>query len=123
MASPGMIVPEITPDELRNADNFMHRFFNLYLDEGSIIDFIHQYARLRSYLIGSGIMEVFSKDNRNIKISVDYGQHIPRSVCLSEQGFLEQGAVLCGARSVKIKETSCAGYPENLICTYQLTIT
>ena len=70
-----------------NADNFMHRFFNLYLDEQLPVEFVFQYARLRSYLIGSGEMRVLGDEKNNLDIIIDYGQPIPRSVCLSEQGF------------------------------------
>jgi hypothetical protein len=106
-----------------NADNFMHRFFNLYLDEQLPVDFIFQYARLRPYLIGSGEMHVTSDDKKIVDISVDYGQPVSRSVYLSEQGFLVHGTELCGARTVKLKEDTCAGLSDSMVCTYQLTIT
>jgi hypothetical protein len=106
-----------------NADNFMHRFFNLYLDEQLPVDFLYQYARLRPYLIGSGEMQVASDGKKIVSISVDYGQTVSRSVCLSEQGFLVHGTELCGARSVKLKEEACAGLSDSMVCTYQLTIT
>ena len=105
-----------------NANNFMHRFFNLYLDERLPTDFVYQYARLRNYLIGSGEMKVTGNDKNILEIEVDYGQPIPRSVCLSEQGFLIQGIKLCGAQSIKFNEETCAGFPANKVCTYQVSI-
>jgi hypothetical protein len=104
-----------------NANNFMHRFFNLYLDERLPVDFIYQYARLRTYLIGSGEMQVSGIDKNKIKIVVDYGQTIPRSVCLSEQGFLLQGIKLCGADSIEFSEEKCAGLSDSTVCEYQVT--
>jgi len=76
---------------------------------------------LRKYLIGSGEMQVSGNDKNTVRIMVDYGQPIPRSVCLSEQGFLLQGIKLCGAVSIKFKEEKCAGLSDSIVCEYQVT--
>lgn len=103
-----------------NADNLMYRYFNLYIDENKPAEFMEQYARLRSALIGSGDMTVQRLGDKKIQIIIDYGQSIPRSVCLSEQGFLSGGMELCGARNVNIEESSCASEPDSYACRMEL---
>ena len=99
-----------------SAGNFMFRFFNMYVENSQPMEFLSQYARLRKHLIGSGEMKVNILGNNQAEVSIDYGQTIPKSVCLSEQGFLEGGMVQCGADEIQIKEHSCASTADDYIC-------
>ena len=103
-----------------NARNLLDKFFNLYVKEASPLGFLEQFARLRDALIGSGTMTIFVEDEHKILITMDYGQAIPRSVCLSEQGFISTGLELCGAKNVRIKELCCASEDNNLECQYRI---
>jgi len=104
-----------------NAKNLMDRYFNLYMHEKQPIEFLKQYVRLRDSLIGSGEMNILEIKPNKLSIMVDYGQNIPRSVCLSEQGFVEKGMNLCGAKNIKINEETCAALSDNFICKYQIS--
>ncbi|TFH00126.1 MAG: hypothetical protein E4H13_08220 [Calditrichales bacterium] len=101
---------------LWSAGNFMFRFFNMYVESGQPTEFLTQYARLRKHLIGSGEMKVSIHSNNQCEIGIDYGQTIPKSVCLSEQGFIEGGMAQCGADEIQIEEHSCASIADNYIC-------
>ena len=101
-----------------SADNFMSRFFSQYVDEAQPIEFLAQYGRLRFYLIGSGEMTLQIRNPAELYISIDYGQKIPKSVCLSEQGFIEGGVEQCGARGVMIREDVCASTSEDFTCHF-----
>ncbi len=102
------------------AENFMFRFFSQYVDEAEPLNFLSQYRRLRDYLIGSGEMKIHPIDNKHLTFSIDYGQQIPKSVCLSEQGFIEGGMEQCGAENVRIVETACASESENFTCQFDV---
>ena len=104
------------------ADNFMYRFFSQYVDDAEPVKFLIQYSRLRDFLIGSGEMKVVVLDDNNLDLSIDYGQKIQKSVCLSEQGFLEGGMEQCGARNIKITENSCASESEGFVCRFDVTL-
>jgi hypothetical protein len=103
-----------------NASNFLDRFFSMYLDEQKPIEFINQYARLRPYLVGIGEMSVSLVNDKSILIRIEYLQSIPRSICLSEQGFIVQALKLCGLSNIEIKEKSCAGNEDNYVCEYKI---
>jgi len=112
-------------DEFKNlgkwgADNFMYRFFSQYVDDAEPLNFLTQYGRLRDYLIGSGEMKIQSIDEKHLTLSIDYGQQISKSVCLSEQGFIEGGMAQCGAKDISIIETTCASESEDFICQFDV---
>jgi len=103
-----------------DAENFVSRYFSLYVQESQPLEFLIQYARLREYLIGSGEMTVHVLENNRINLSIDYGQEIPKTVCLSEQGFLEGALEHCGAADVDINETTCASESDTFICQFEI---
>jgi hypothetical protein len=103
-----------------NARNLIDRFFNLYMEDRNPIGFLEQYARLRGLLIGSGVMTIIEKAQNNIHVTIDYGQNIPKSVCLSEQGFIYGAMELCGAKKIKIGETECAASQESMCCKFDI---
>lgn len=103
------------------ADNFIYRYFSLYVENSQPHEFLDQYARLRDYLIGSGEMTTRVIDKNHVNVAIDYGQTIPKSICLSEQGFLEGGLEQCGARNVKIKETVCASESDTFTCHFEIS--
>lgn len=102
------------------AENFMYRYFSLYVDNHDPQSFLIQYGRLRDALLGSGDMSIQKIDDQTIKILIEYGQKIPKSVCLSEQGFIEGGMVQCGAENVKIEEKVCASESDAFICEFHV---
>lgn len=102
-----------------NAENLVDKFFNLYVEEANPFEFLEQLSRLRDALIGSGIMTNVLESSSQITITIDYGQSVPRSVCLSEQGFISAGLRFCGAKNVKIEELSCASEENTLECKYR----
>ncbi len=103
------------------AENFMYRFFSQYVDDSEPLNFLAQYDRLRDYLIGSGHMKIQSISEKHLILSIDYGQQIHKSVCLSEQGFIEGGMEQCGAKNVRIVETTCASESKGLTCQFDVT--
>jgi hypothetical protein len=103
-----------------NADALMDKYFNLYSEEHKPIEFLEQFARLRGHMIGAGEMHIVSIGKNSLEIKVDYGQSIPRSVCLSEQGFIIGGLRLCGAKDIKLEEETCASSPDFLECKYKI---
>jgi hypothetical protein len=103
-----------------SADNFIYRYFSLYTENSEPYEFLDQYARLRDYLIGSGVMTTQVIDKNQVKVAIDYGQIIPKSICLSEQGFLEGGLDQCGALNIKIVETTCASQSDNFTCQFEI---
>jgi hypothetical protein len=92
-----------------NARNNLAKYFGLYMDEGGPKAFLDQFARLRESLIGSGEMTISESSNDKLLVVIEYEQPVPKSVCLSEQGFMSEGLVLCGAKNLKIKELVSAG--------------
>jgi len=104
-----------------SADNFIYRYFSLYVENSEPHEFLEQYARLRDYLIGSGKMSIQVNGNNRLTVSIDYGQAIPKSICLSEQGFIEGGIEQCGAKNIEIKETVCASESEEYICQFEIS--
>lgn len=103
-----------------SADNFIYRYFSQYVDYANAPEFLAQYARLRYFLIGSGDMTIEPANKNLIKVNIDYGQFIPKSVCLSEQGFLQGGMEQCGASNIKINELSCASDSDTFICSFEI---
>lgn len=103
-----------------SADNFIYRYFSLYVENSDPYEFLNQYARLRDYLIGSGRLITQVIDKNKLTVSIDYGQAIPKSVCLSEQGFIEGGLEQCGAKNIKITETMCASESDAFICKFEI---
>jgi predicted hydrocarbon binding protein len=104
-----------------NADNFVYRYFSLYVDNSEPFEFLIQYSRLRDFLLGSGVMETQEIDTNHIALSIDYGQAISKSICLSEQGFIEGGLEQCGAKNIKIKETVCASESDAYKCQFEIS--
>ncbi len=104
-----------------SADNFIYRYFSLYVENSEPHEFLEQYARLRDYLIGSGDMSIQVNGNNRLTVFIDYGQAIPKSICLSEQGFIEGGIEQCGAKNIEIKETVCASESEEYICQFEIS--
>jgi len=104
-----------------SADNFIYRYFSLYVDNSQPDEFLGQYARLRDYLIGSGNMTTQIIDKNHITVVIDYGQAISKSICLSEQGFIEGGLEQCGATDIKIEETACASESDNFVCQFEIS--
>jgi hypothetical protein len=104
-----------------SADNFIYRYFSLYVENSEPHEFLEQYARLRDYLIGSGDMSIQLHNNNRFTVSIDYGQAIPKSICLSEQGFIEGGIEQCGAQNIEIKEAVCASESEAYICQFEIS--
>jgi hypothetical protein len=105
-----------------NAKNLMNRYFSLYTDEKKPVEFLEQYTRLRELLIGSGEMDVILTNEKMLKIVINYGQNIPKSVCLSEQGFILGGLFLCGAKNVEIEEEICASSSESFECVFNIKL-
>jgi len=105
-----------------SADNFIYRYFSLYVDNSEPFEFLSQYARLRDFLIGSGIMTTQVIDENHMNVTIDYGQTISKSICLSEQGFLEGGLEQCGAKNIKVRETVCASESEDFTCQFEISI-
>ena len=103
-----------------NADTLMDKYFNLYSEQYKPVEFLEQFGRLRTYLIGAGEMHIVSSGKNSLMIAIDYGLNIPRSVCLSEQGFISEGLRLCGAKNIKINEKTCASTPDYLECKYEI---
>jgi hypothetical protein len=103
-----------------SAENFMYRFFSQYVDERKPVEFLSQYGRLRYYLIGAGEMLLQPVSADRLNLSIDYGQKIPKSVCLSEQGFIEGGLEQCGAKQVVLREDSCASTSEDFTCHFSV---
>jgi hypothetical protein len=103
-----------------SADNFMYRFFSQYVEESQPVEFIAQYGRLRDYLIGAGEMMLYPITSSHFELSIDYGQKIPKSVCLSEQGFIEGGMEQCGARQIMLTEKSCASIADDFTCRFSV---
>jgi len=104
-----------------NARNLVDKYFNLYVEGAIPLEFLEQLSRLRDALIGSGTMSISEDDPGTIIITIDHGQSVPRSVCLSEQGFISTGLSLCGAKNVVITEISCASEENTLECKYRIT--
>jgi hypothetical protein len=103
-----------------NADILMDKYFNLYSEQHKPVAFLEQFSRLRSYLIGAGEMHIVSEGKNSLVVRIDYGQSVPRSVCLSEQGFISGGLRLCGAKDIHIVEQTCASSPDYLECKYKI---
>lgn len=103
-----------------SADNFIYRYFSLYTENSEPYEFLDQYARLRDYLIGSGVMTTQVINKNQINVAIDYGQTIPKTICLSEQGFLEGGLEQCGALNIKIVESACASDSNNFTCQFEI---
>ena len=103
-----------------SAENFMYRFFSLYVEDSKPLEFLAQYARLRDYLIGSGEMTIHIIDEANVNVITDFGQTIPKSVCLSEQGFLQSGMEQCGASNININEKCCASESKSFTCEFDI---
>ena len=57
-----------------------------------------------------------------LSIVINYGQNIPKSVCLSEQGFILGGLLLCGAQNTEIEEEVCASSSENFACKFKVKL-
>lgn len=104
-----------------SAENLIDKYFNLYSEEHKPIDFLEQFARLRKYLIGVGEMNIVNEGKNSLIVRIDYGQNVPRSVCLSEQGFITGGLRLCGAKNIKIIEETCASSSDFLECKFKIT--
>jgi hypothetical protein len=103
-----------------SAQNLMDKYFNLYAESQKPVEFLEQFARLRMHLIGSGKMSVLSDGKNSLLVIIDYGQNVPRSVCLSEQGFITGGMHGCGAKDVKIVEETCASTPDYFECKLRI---
>ena len=86
-------------DEILLADYF----------ENDLNEFIllEQFARLRDSLFGSGKMAISEAGAGKLEVKIDYGQTVPKSICLSEQGFISEGLRLCGARNIKVDKKVC----------------
>jgi hypothetical protein len=106
-----------------NAQNLVDRFFNLYMQGKKPVELLNQYARLRDLLIGSGTITIHPKDKYTISMVIDYGEKIPKSVCLSEQGFISEAMKLCGAKKVEIEETECASSGQTFACKFEISYT
>jgi len=106
-----------------SAEFLMSRFFQLYIDEKKPVEFLEQYARLRSAIIGSGEMKVEETGRGSLLITIDYGQNIPESVCMSELGFIEGSMRLCGAKILDVEEISCASEPNILESKFKIAYT
>jgi hypothetical protein len=105
-----------------NAQNLMPKYFQLYLSEQTPVDFLEQFARLREMLIGTGDTRISILDKKTVMVSTDYGQPIPRNVCLSEQGFLTEALRMCGAKKIKLVEESCASQPDCFECKFKIQL-
>lgn len=105
-----------------NARNLMPKYFQLYLTELKPIDFMEQYARLREMMIGSGETRINPVDTKAIMLSTNYGQPVPRNVCLSEQGFIAEGLRMCGAKKMQMIEESCASQPDCFECKFKVIL-
>jgi len=105
-----------------NAGNLIAKYFNLYVDEQLPREFLEQFARLRDLLIGSGKMQVMAENDQTIMVIIDYGQSVPRSICLSEQGFITAGLKLCGAKKIELEEIACASEEGSLECKFKIKI-
>jgi len=103
------------------AQNLMAKYFNLYMEESEPKEFLEQFARLRDSLIGTGKMSILEKSIGKIEIIIDYGQTVPKSVCLSEQGFISKGLRLCGAKNLQVNEIIFAGEGDSLKSKYEVT--
>jgi hypothetical protein len=103
-----------------SAENFMDKYFNLYAEKQKPIEFLEQFARLRVHLIGAGDMNILTNNKNSLVVIIDYGQNIPKSVCLSEQGFISGGMRLCGAREINIEEEACASIPTCFECKLRI---
>jgi hypothetical protein len=105
-----------------NAQNLMPKYFQLYLSEQKPVDFLDQFSRLREMLIGTGETKINVLDKKTVLVCTDYGQPIPRNVCLSEQGFITEGLRLCGAKKVQLSEQSCASQPDCFECKFKIVM-
>ncbi len=104
-----------------SAEFLMSRFFQLYIDEQQPLQFLEQYARLRGAIIGSGEMSVEVVADGRLLITIDYGQTVPESVCMSELGFIEGSMRLCGAEIREVAEISCASEPNVLESKFEIS--
>jgi len=105
-----------------NAQNLMPKYFQLYLTEQKPVDFLEQFARLREMMIGSGETRINQLDKKTVMLSTDYGQPVPRNVCLSEQGFIAAGLRMCGAKKMQMTEESCASQPDCFECKFKVIL-
>jgi predicted hydrocarbon binding protein len=103
------------------AHGIISRYFNIYLEEQKPIDFLAQFARLRDVLVGSGDMIITVQGAKSVDVTIDYGQPIPRSICLSEQGFIAEGLKMCGAKEVDVKEIASASDGQSLASIYHIS--
>ncbi len=106
-----------------SAGYLMGRFFQLYIEEQKPFEFLEQYARLRDAMIGSGEMSIEETAPGKLIITIDYGQSIPESVCMSELGFLEGSMGLCGAKNLDVEEISCASEPNVIESKFKISYT
>jgi hypothetical protein len=104
-----------------NARNLISKYFNLYLEEGGPKEFLEQFARLRDSLIGSGEMTISEIGPGKLEVKIDYGQTVPKSICLSEQGFISEGLRLCGARNIKVDKKVCVNESTSLESIYEVS--
>ncbi len=104
-----------------NAENLMGKYFNLYMEDRDPKQFLEQFARLRNSLIGAGNMTIADKGKTGLEIVIDYGQTVPRTVCLSEKGFISKGLSLCGARNVVVSEKISASDGTSLESVYEVS--
>jgi hypothetical protein len=103
-----------------DAGNFMYRYFGLYVEKQVPSDFMLQYSRLRDSLLGSGEMIIQILGKGKINMIIDYGQKIPKSICRSEQGFIQGGLEQCGARDIDLQEMRCASDSDTYICEFHI---
>jgi hypothetical protein len=103
------------------AHGIISRYFNIYLEEHKPLDFLAQFARLRDALVGSGDMTVTVHGTNSADVTIDYGQPVPRSICLSEQGFIAEGLRLCGAKEVLVEVVSSAADGQALESKYKIS--
>jgi len=104
-----------------NARNIMSKYFNLYLEKSGPKEFLEQFARLRDSLFGSGKMTISEAGAGKLEVKIDYGQTVPKSICLSEQGFISEGLRLCGARNIKVDKKVCDSEQNSLESIYEVS--
>jgi|GEM_PF-1780370 len=105
-----------------NARNLLPKYFQLYLSEQNPVDFLEQFARIREMMIGSGETRINPASKKSVILSTNYGQPIPRTVCLSEQGFLTEGLHMCGAKKAQMIEESCASESDSFECKFKVLL-
>jgi hypothetical protein len=66
-------------------------------------------------------MSISEISTNKIAVTIDYGQTVPQSVCLSEQAFIVEGIRMCGAKKVEVNQLVSASDQNSLQSKFEVT--